>query len=77
MVFKIRTTQPLCYVVKPNQAIIEAKGKARIDINFVPNDVSLPSLTSFNSLTSVFSVDCDQHRGQQVPSADRLHRPEE
>ena len=41
IVFKIRTTQPLCYVVKPNSGIIEAKGKARIDINFVPNDVSL------------------------------------
>ena len=40
IVFKIRTTQPLCYVVKPNSGIIEASGKAVIDINYVPNDVS-------------------------------------
>lgn len=38
--FKIRTTQPLCYVVKPNSGIIEAKKFAMVDINFVPNDVS-------------------------------------
>ena len=40
IVFKIRTTQPLCYVVKPNSGIIEASGKAVVDINYVPNDVS-------------------------------------
>lgn len=30
--FKIRTTQPLCYVVKPNSGIIEAMGKATAEI---------------------------------------------
>ena len=38
--FKIRTTQPLCYVVKPNAGIIEAMGKVKAEINFVPNEVS-------------------------------------
>ena len=37
--FKIRTTQPLCYVVKPNAGIIEAMGKIKAEINFVPNEV--------------------------------------
>mmetsp|Transcript_37677 Transcript_37677/g.45845 ORF Transcript_37677/g.45845 Transcript_37677/m.45845 type:complete len:117 (+) Transcript_37677:89-439(+) len=36
--FKIRTTQPLCYVVKPNAGIIEAMGKIKAEINFVPNE---------------------------------------
>jgi hypothetical protein len=39
IVFKIRTTQPLLFVVKPNSGIIEANTKARVDINYVPNDV--------------------------------------
>ena len=38
--FKIRTTQPLCYVVKPNSGIIEANSTSLIDINYVANDVS-------------------------------------
>ena len=42
MAFKIRTTQPLCYVVKPNAGIIEAMGKIKAEINFVPND-SVPN----------------------------------
>ena len=38
--FKIRTTQPLCFVVKPNSGIVEAGSKAVIEINYVPNMVS-------------------------------------
>ena len=41
IVYKIRTTQPLCYVVKPNSGIIEAMNQAKIEINYVPNTVSL------------------------------------
>jgi len=44
IVFKIRTTQPLLFVVKPNSGIIEANTKARVDINYVPNDVSTNQL---------------------------------
>ena len=40
IVYKIRTTQPLCYVVKPNAGIIEAMNEARIETNYVPNTVS-------------------------------------
>ena len=39
--FKIRTTQPLCFVVKPNSGIVEAGSKAVIEINYVPNMVSV------------------------------------
>ena len=49
IVFKIRTTQPLCYVVKPNSGIIEASGKAVVDINYVPNDVSTRAKDRFLS----------------------------
>ena len=35
IVFKIRTTQPLCFVVKPNSGIIDAMGRSKVDINFV------------------------------------------
>ena len=38
VVFKIRTTQPLCYVVKPNSGIIEANNSCNIEINYVPNE---------------------------------------
>ena len=38
--FKIRTTQPLCFVVRPNSGVIEANGKATTEIQYVPNEVS-------------------------------------
>ena len=42
IVFKIRTTQPLCFVVKPNSGIIDAMGRSKVDINFVQSgEVSL------------------------------------
>ena len=44
--FKIRTTMPLLFVVKPNSGIIEANSEARIDINYVPNDVSRQSIAN-------------------------------
>ena len=40
IVYKIRTTQPLCYVVKPNSGIIEAMSESKVEINYVPNTVS-------------------------------------
>ena len=38
--FKIRTTQPLCFVVRPNAGVIEANGSAQTEIQYVPNHVS-------------------------------------
>ena len=50
IVYKIRTTQPLCYVVKPNSGIIEAMNEAKIEINYVPNSVSVESICSLIGL---------------------------
>lgn len=40
VVYKIKTTAPRNYVVKPNQGIIEAQGSAQVEITFVPSQVS-------------------------------------
>ena len=34
--YKVKTTAPKAYVVKPNQGIIEARQKVEIEIAFVP-----------------------------------------
>ena len=41
IVFKVRTTQPLSFVVKPNQGIVEADSETQVEINYVPNPVSI------------------------------------
>lgn len=40
LVFKIKTTAPLNYVVKPNSGILEPQMTSTIDITFVPSEVS-------------------------------------
>ena len=40
IVYKIKTTAPRNYVVKPNQGIIGAQGEAVVEITFVPSQVS-------------------------------------
>lgn len=40
MVFKIKTTAPLNYVVKPNSSTLEPQTSTVIDITFVPTEVS-------------------------------------
>lgn len=84
--YKIRTTQPLIFVVKPNSGIIEAMSEAKIEINYVPNEVRLFSIRNFiSSFTkdlqsanqtfySVHTV-CLKRRRKQVPSPGRLHAP--
>ena len=47
--YKIRTTQPLIFVVKPNSGIIEAMSEAKIEINYVPNEVRPNSIQIFIS----------------------------
>ena len=42
IVYKIKTTAPRNYVVKPNQGIIGASGEAGVEITFVPSQVSRP-----------------------------------
>ena len=49
IVFKIRTTAPLCYIVKPNSGIIEAGGSQTVDINYVPNDVRSRAIISVSN----------------------------
>ncbi|KAM3567254.1 hypothetical protein VYU27_010597, partial [Nannochloropsis oceanica] len=39
--FKVKTTQPKRYLVKPNQGILEAGGSDRIQIQIVPKDRAL------------------------------------
>lgn len=58
MAFKIRTTQPLCFVVKPNSGIIEAGATASIEINYVPNEVNILDLMQAikNTLTHHFCL---------------------
>ena len=34
--YKVKTTAPKAYVVKPNQGIIEARQNVQIEISFVP-----------------------------------------
>ena len=51
--YKIRTTQPLIFVVKPNSGIIEAMSEAKIEINYVPNEVSPLSIRNFISSSSI------------------------
>lgn len=38
--FKIKTTAPKNYVVKPNQGIIDCQGQVVVDITFCPSEVS-------------------------------------
>jgi len=72
IVFKIRTTQPICYVVKPNSGILEAMGTAVAEIQYHHNEVSSRRLTYFNWC----STGCSEPRVDQVPSASGLHRVE-
>lgn len=38
--FKIKTTAPKNYVVKPNQGIIDCESTVTVDITFCPSEVS-------------------------------------
>ena len=58
--FKIKTTAPLCYVVKPNSGIINAKQSQRLHILYVHNDVSIP-------ISSVASANTFHFTDQQGP----------
>ena len=53
IVFKIRTTQPLCFVVKPNSGIIDAMGRSKVDINFVQSGEVSKAIIREKALTSV------------------------
>ena len=53
IVFKIRTTQPLCFVVKPNSGIIDAMGRSKVDINFVQSGEVSKAFIREKALTSV------------------------
>jgi len=37
--FKVKTTAPRFYVVKPNQGILDKGAKITIDINLIPSPV--------------------------------------
>lgn len=76
--FKIRTTMPMLFVVKPISGIIEAGKDAKIEINYVQIDVS-----STRRETQTH-FDCVAAAGEtwqpircQVPSPSCLHRLEE
>ena len=82
--YKIRTTQPLIFVVKPNSGIIEAMSEAKIEINYVPNEVSPVSIQNFISSSTICVQSANQpfvhtvrlkRRREQVPSPGRLHAP--
>ena len=84
--YKIRTTQPLIFVVKPNSGIIEAMSEAKIEINYVPNEVSPLSIRNFISSFKICVKSANQpfhsvhtvrlkRRRKQVPSPGRLHAP--
>ena len=86
--YKIRTTQPLIFVVKPNSGIIEAMSEAKIEINYVPNEVSPSSIRNFissaarhpqlaNQPLNSFHIVCLKRRRKQVSSPSRLHAPRE
>lgn len=51
--FKIRTTMPMLFVVKPISGIIEANKEAAIEINYVQIDVSV-----VDESTSCLTVIC-------------------
>ena len=53
IVFKIRTTQPLCFVVKPNSGIIDAMGRSKVDINFVQSGEVSKAIIREKLLTSI------------------------
>ena len=61
--FKIRTTQPLCFVVRPNSGVIEANGKATTEIQYVPNEVSGNCLPFKHHMTFLLII-----RLYQMPS---------
>lgn len=56
--FKIKTTAPKNYVVKPNQGIIDCKSQVVVDITFCPSEVSHSSTVTHLG---------QQSRPKQVP----------
>lgn len=61
IVFKIRTTEPLCFVVKPNQGIIDAGKKASVTIHFVPKEtVPNPEKSKFQVQVAYTELDQTQ-----------------
>lgn len=67
IVFKIRTTQPLCYVVKPNSGIIEAMSKAQIDINYVANE-AVTNVADSKFQVQVAYTDLKSNETSQLPN---------
>ena len=64
--FKIKTTAPKNYVVKPNQGIIDKQGQVEVEITFCPSEVSFYRLSDL-------SID-KQHRVKQIPDTGRNDR---
>ena len=58
--FKIRTTQPLCFMVKPNSGILEAMTQASAEIQYVANEVSSDLL--HRKLYCCMFIVCDKRR---------------
>lgn len=58
--FKIKTTAPKNYVVKPNQGIIDCKSQVVVDITFCPSEVSQTSTSTHLG---------QQSRAKQVPGS--------
>lgn len=46
--FKIKTTAPKNYIVKPNQGIIDLESTTTIDITYCPSEVSRELLTTID-----------------------------
>ena len=69
--FKIKTTAPLCYVVKPNQGIVEAQQSLPLSIVYVHNEVSyrMRADPARNAVKQ-------EPSGQQVPDPGGLHHAE-
>ena len=70
IVYKIKTTAPRNYVVKPNQGIIGAQGEAVVEITFVPSQVS-----GVHADSSLWFYPAKQSIRQQIPRVSSLHWP--
>ena len=70
IVYKIKTTAPRNYVVKPNQGIIGAQGEAVVEITFVPSQVS-----GVHADSPLWLSTAKQSLRQQIPRVSSLHWP--
>ena len=70
IVYKIKTTAPRNYVVKPNQGIIGAQGEAVVEITFVPSQVS-----GVHADWSLWFYPAKQSIREQIPRVSSLHWP--